>query len=70
MKLTEEQKQNICERIKQSLQSVSMVHFTSCDNDPLSLVDFLSIGPTIKEGRDEVENIIEHIFIDMDNWDV
>lgn len=70
MKLTEEQKRIICNYIDKSLNSVKLKYHHTDDEDSLSLVDLLSIGDTILEGKEEIENIVEHIFFDMDNWDI
>jgi hypothetical protein len=68
MKFTEEQKQEICYRLKESLQSVTLIE--GGDED-LKLVDHLSIrGETIQGGIEAIENIVEQIYFDMENWEV
>jgi hypothetical protein len=68
MKFTEEQKQKICDYLKESLQSATLIE--GGDED-LKLVDHLSFnGETIKEGIEMIENIVEQIFFDMDDWDI
>jgi hypothetical protein len=70
MKFTEEQKQKICDLIEKSLNSAKLKYYKTENEDNLPLVDLLSTGETIKEGLDEIENIVEQIFFDMDDWDV
>jgi len=39
--------------------------------DSLSqLVDYLSTGDTILEGKEEISNIVEQILFDMGDWDI
>ena len=45
-------------------------NYKTDDDDNLPLVDLLSTGETILEGQEEIENIVEQIFFDMDEWDV
>jgi len=73
MKFTEEQKQKICDYIQQSLNSAKLKYFGiegEEEFDGLPLVDHLSVGSTIKEGQEEIENIVEQIYFDMNEWDV
>ena len=73
MKLTEEQKQKICDYIEQSLNSAKLQHLLVDDDsgDHLPLVDLLSVGSKdIKDGKEEISNIVEQIFFDMDDWDI
>jgi len=73
MKFTEEQKQKICDYIQQSLNSAKLKYFGiegEEEFDGLPLVDHLSVVSTIKEGQEEIENIVEQIYFDMDEWDV
>jgi hypothetical protein len=70
IKLTEDQKHKICDLIKKSLNNVRLQNYKTDDDDNLPLVDLLSTGETILEGQEEIENIVEQIFFDMDEWDV
>jgi len=70
MKLNEEQKQKICDYIDKSLNSARLKYHKTDNEDSLPLVDLLSIGETIREGQEEIENIVEQIFFDMDDWDI
>jgi hypothetical protein len=68
MKLTDEQKQKICDYLQKSLQSATLIE--GGDED-LKLVDHLSFsGETIKEGIEMIENIVEQIYFDMDDWEL
>lgn len=66
----EEIKQDLCKLITESLLSVRLLHIKTNDGDSLPLVDLLSVGDTIKEGREEVENIVEQIYFDLDCWNI
>ena len=68
IKLTEDQKHKICDLIEKSLNNVRLQNYKTDDDDNLPLVDLLSTGETILEGQEEIENIVEQIFFDMDNW--
>lgn len=73
MKLNEEQKQKICNYIEQSLNSAKLQHILIDDDsgDHLPLVDLLSVGSEdIKDGKEEISNIVEQIYFDMDDWDI
>lgn len=70
MKFTEEQKQKICDYIQQSLNGAKLKYFGIEGEDELPLVDHLSGGITIKKGQEEIENIVEQIYFDMNEWDV
>lgn len=67
-KLTEEQKQKLCELIEESLNRARLQNYKTDDDDNLPLVDLLSTGDTILEGQEEITNIVEQIFFDMDDW--
>ena len=67
-KLTEGQKLRICELLEESLNGVRLQNYKTDDDDNLPLVDLLSTGDTILEGQEEITNIVEQIFFDMDNW--
>lgn len=69
MKLNEEQKGKICDLIEKSLNSTRLKNHKT-DDDSLPLVDLLSIGETILEGQEEIENIVEQIYFDMDDWNI
>ena len=70
MKLNEEQKGKICDLIEKSLNSARLKYHKTDDEDSLPLVDLLSTGETILEGQEEIENIVEQIFFDMDDWEI
>lgn len=70
MKITEIQKQKICDLIEKSLKRVRLQNYKTDDDDNLPLVDLLSTGETILEGQEEIENIVEQIFFDMDDWEI
>ena len=70
MKLTEEQKQKICDLIEKSLNSARLKNHKTDDDDNLPLVDYLSTGDTILEGKEEISNIVEQVLFDMDDWDI
>ena len=69
-KLTEGQKLRICELLEESLNGVRLQNYKTEDDDNLPLVDLLSPGDTILEGQEEITNIVEQIFFDMDTWDI
>lgn len=69
--LTEKQKQDLCKVIKDSLNSARMLHFTTEDREPYPLVDFLSKHyETIVSGKKEIENIVEQIYFDLDEFEL
>lgn len=70
MKLNEEQKVKISNLIDKSLHSARLKNHRSDDDDYLPLIDLLSTGETILEGSEEIENIVEQIYFDMDDWDI
>jgi hypothetical protein len=70
MKLTEEQKANICDYIENALGSSRLMHQKDEDGNGIQLVDALSPFKTIQEGKEEVNNIAEQIYFYMDNWDI
>lgn len=70
MKLTEKRKQKICGLIEKSLNCARLKNHKTDDDDNLPLVDLLSIGDTILEGQEEIENIVEQIYFDMNDWDI
>jgi hypothetical protein len=70
MKFTEEQKQKICTLIENSLNSARLRNHKTDDDGSLPLVDLLSTGDTILEGQEEIENIVEQIYFDMEEWEV
>jgi Ran GTPase-activating protein (RanGAP) involved in mRNA processing and transport len=70
IKLTEDQKHKICDLIEKSLNNVRLQNYKTDDDDNLPLVDLLSTGDTILEGQEEISNIVEQIFFDMDTWDI
>ena len=47
---------------------MKLKYHTTDEGDGLPLVDMLSTGNTIEEGREEVRNIVEQIYFDMDGW--
>jgi hypothetical protein len=70
MKFNEEQKQKICDLIEKSLNSAKLQNTKDEEGDGLPLVDMLTTGDTIKEGQEEIINIVEQIYFDMDDWDI
>ena len=64
----EEIKQAICDEIQKSLNGAKLKHIFTDDEDAMPLVDWLSIGDTIAEGQEEIENLVEQIYFDMDSW--
>ena len=70
IELNEEQKGKICDLIEKSLNSARLKYHKTDDEDSLPLVDLLSTGETILEGQEEIENIVEQIFFDMDDWEI
>ena len=73
MKLSEKQKKKICDYMEQSLNNVKLQHLLIDDDsrDHLPLVDLLSVGSKdIKDGKEEISNIVQQIYFDMDDWDV
>ena len=72
MKLTEEQKQELCELIKESLNNAKLSSYRMTDGTGgFPLVDFLSYegGKSIVSGKEEISNIVEQMYFDMDEWD-
>lgn len=65
MKLTENQIKEICEYIQKTLLSATLLHFMTEDGEKFPLLDYLSSEETIKEGREEIENLVEDIYIDL-----
>lgn len=70
MKLLNREKNKICKYIRESLESASLKHFYTDDGDKLPLLDFLSSSDTVKEGKEEIENIVEQIYFGMDKWEI
>ena len=72
MKLNEEQKQKICDLIEESLNNAKLQGLQVEDEGGgFPLVDFLSYeGGTIMNGKEEITNIVEQIYFDMDDWDI
>lgn len=64
----EEMKQAICDEIQKSLNGAKLKYIFTDDEDIMPLVDFLSTGDTIAEGQEEIENLVEQIYFDMDSW--
>jgi len=71
MKLTQKQKVKIAGLIEDSLNSAKLKHLIIDDGsgDRLPLVDLLSTGGDISDGKIEIENIAEQIYFDMDTWE-
>lgn len=63
MKLTEETKIILCNRITESLNQAKL-------KDGYPLVDALTMGEIIVEGQEQIDNIVEQIYFDMNNWDI
>jgi len=70
MKTTESLNQKICDIVEKSLNSVRLINHYDDDEDHLPLVDLLSTGETILEGKQEIENIVEQISFDLDELDI
>ena len=72
MKLNGEQKQKICYLIKESLNGAKLKGLQLEDETGgFPLVDFLSYkGGSIMKGKEEITNIVEQIYFDMDDWDI
>lgn len=72
MKLTEELKQQICDLIEESLNNAKLQGLQVEDEGGgFPLVDYLSYeGKTILKGKEEITNIVEQIYFDMDSWDI
>ena len=72
MKFTEEQKQKICDLIEKSLNGAKLQGLQLEDETGgIPLVDYLSYeGETILKGKEEITNIVEQIYFDMDDWDI
>lgn len=72
MKLTEELKQQICDLIEESLNNAKLQGLQVEDEGGgFPLVDYLSYeGKTILKGKEEIANIVEQIYFDMDSWDI
>ena len=72
MKFSEEQKQKICDLIEESLNNAKLQGLQVEDvGGGLPLVDYLSYeGGTIMKGKEEITNIVEQIYFDMDDWDI
>jgi hypothetical protein len=63
-KLSEEQKQKLSDYIESLLNSAKL------KDGENHLVDSLSVGPNIDGGQEEIVNITEQIYFDMDTWDI
>jgi len=71
MNLTEEQKQKICDLIEKSLNSVTLREYKTDGDEELLLIDLIfSIIGDINKTKIEIENIVEQIYFDMDDWDI
>jgi hypothetical protein len=72
MKFTEEQKQKICDLIEESLNGAKLQGLQLEDETGgFPLVDYLSYeGGTIMKGKEEITNIVEQIYFDMNDWDI
>ena len=73
MKLTEQQKENLCDLIEKSLNNSKLNRYvidSDCDTDYCPLVDFLSNKDENIKGEEEIENIVIQISEDMDDWDI
>lgn len=72
MKFTEEQKHKICDLIEESLNGAKLQGLQLEDETGgFPLVDYLSYeGGTIMKGKEEITNIVEQIYFDMDDWDI
>ena len=72
MKLNNKQKEKICDYIEQSLYNAKLDHILLDDGsgDKLLLIEFLSMrGNDITDGQNEIANIVQQIYYDMDTWE-
>ena len=73
MILTEEQKQAMCDLIEESLLNATLNGLImEDDGGGYPLVDFLSFenDHTILSGKEEINNLVEQIYFDMEDWDI
>lgn len=64
-------KQALCDDIKKSLNGAYLDKIFDSEQNSLPLVDYLSAaipGNTIASGKKEIENIVEQIYFDMEEW--
>ena len=66
--MTEELKLKICDYIEESLKSAKLQGFYDEDGSYYPLIDLLSPKDSIMDGEKEIENIVEQIYFDMENW--
>ena len=67
--LTEKQKQKICDLIENSLNSATIKSVEDKYGSGLPLKDyFTKDSHLIAEGEEEISNIVEQIYFDMENW--
>jgi len=71
MKFTKDQKQKICDLIEESLNSATMKYLQDEDGNSYPLVDKLTPEEeNIIKGEEEIANLVEQIYFDMDEWDI
>ena len=71
MKLNENQMQNICNLIEQSLNKATLIGLVDDDGNAYQLLDLLSFEqPTIKKGQEEIRNIVEQVYFDLAECDI
>lgn len=54
------------DKIEESLNSCTLLNIKDEDGNDLPLVDFLSLGETIKGGQEEIENLVDQIAHDLE----
>ena len=67
----EKLKQALCDDIRESLNRAYLDKIFDSEQNSLPLVDYLSAaipGNTIASGKEEIENIVEQIYFDMEEW--
>lgn len=67
----DEIKQALCDDIEKSLNGAILDQIFDSEQNGLPLVDYLSAGSptnTIGAGKREIENIVEQIYFDMEDW--
>ena len=70
MKLTKEQKQALCNLIENSLNSARLIYWKDENGDGAQLLDIISTGDTIETGEEEIRNLVEQIYFDVDKLEL
>ena len=67
--LTEKQKRKICDLIEKSLNAATIKTLDDKNGNDYPLVDYLTQDDYyIITGEEEISNIVEQIYFDMENW--